>query len=117
MINLDLVPSAWAIGPENWTNITANEPATIGHLQYVFQNIVSVVLALAGIACFLMLLVGGFRFLTAGGDPKAAASAKGTLTYAILGLVLLVGTWLILKLLETFTGVSLTKFVIIQPSS
>lgn len=110
-MNLQVIPRAVAIGPENWP-ITANEPARIEHLEYVFKNVISVVLALAGITCFLMLIVGGFRFLTAGGDPKAAATARNTLTYAVIGIILLIGSWLTLVLLQKFTGVPLTRFVI-----
>lgn len=115
-MNFKIIPKLVAFGPENWPNITANEPAKIEHFQYVFANIVSTIAALAGIACFIMLIFGGFKYLMAGGDPKAVAAARNTLTYAILGVVFLVGAWLILKLLEQFTGVSLTKFVIITNS-
>jgi hypothetical protein len=73
---------------------------------------VSVIASLAGIAALAMLIVGGFRYLSSGGDPKAAAAARNTMTYAFIGILLLIGTWLILKILENITGVTLTKFII-----
>ena len=48
---------------------------------------------------FAMLLVGGFKYLTSGGDMKALDSAKGTLTFAFIGLSFLVASWLILNLI------------------
>ena len=90
----------------------AGGPATIKDLEVVFARVVQIVASAAGIACLIMLIVGGFKYLTAGDNPKAAESAKNTITHAFLGIVLLVVSWLVLVLLEKFTGVPLTKFVI-----
>ena len=46
---------------------------------------------------------------------KAAESARKTLTYAILGLVLIIAAWFILKFLSEFTGVDLTEFTFSVP--
>lgn len=70
----------------------------------IIENIFNLLVRLAGIAAFIMLIVGGFKYLTAGGDPKAAESARNTITYAILGLVLIVAAWFILKFISEFTG-------------
>ena len=90
----------------------AGGPATIKDLEVVFARIIQIVASAAGIACLIMLIVGGFKYLSAGDNPKAAESAKNTITYAFLGIVLLIVSWLVLVLLEKFTGVPLTKFVI-----
>lgn len=79
--------------------------ATLKGLEAIFSNIVSVALALAGIVLFVMFLVGGFRYLTSGGDPKALEAAKGTLTHAIAGLAILIFAVVILRLIEEVTGV------------
>ena len=79
---------------------------TLKGLEAVFSNVVSVVLGLSGVVLFIMLIVGGFKYLTAGGDPKALEAAKGTLSHAILGLVVLVLAFIILKVIAEVTGVS-----------
>jgi hypothetical protein len=61
-----------------------------------------------------MLIMGGFKFITAGGDPKAIEGAKKTLTYAIMGIVLVALSFLILQFISTFTGVDVTQFKIFQ---
>lgn len=110
------VPSVFAAeaSPASWsTRCATNDVATIQGFECVFQNIVSVALALAGLAVFVMLLAGGLKYLTSGGDPKAQESAKNTMTYAVLGLVFMVAAYLILNLLSTFTGLpGLLKFTI-----
>jgi len=52
-----------------------------------------------------MLIIGSFKLLTSGGDPKAVDAGKQTVTFAIIGLVVAVSAWLILSLVARFTGV------------
>lgn len=102
--------------PEDWEAIAPgciqDGIPTLKCLEAVFVNILRVAVSLVTLALFLMLLVGGFKFLTSGGDPKATESAKGTMTYAIVGLIVIIASYLILKTIEFFTGVSLTEFTI-----
>jgi hypothetical protein len=92
----------------------ANDVAKLSDLEGVFGNIVGVALGLAGIALFIMLLVGGFRYITAGGDPKGVEGARKTLTYAVSGIVLIALSFLILRFIEQFTGAPVTEFKIFQ---
>ncbi len=83
-------------------------------LEIVFTNVVKVALGFSGVALFIMLLIGGFKFLTAGEDPKAVEEAKKTLTYAIGGLVLVAAAYLVLVFIKQFTGIDVTQFKITQ---
>lgn len=83
---------------------------TVQGLECAFGGVLTVVAEFALLAAFIMLLVGGFKYLTSGGDPKAAEAAQHTITYAIFGLIALVLVWLILKLIQEFTGVNVTIF-------
>ncbi|HUC94597.1 MAG TPA: hypothetical protein VMR19_01140 [Candidatus Saccharimonadales bacterium] len=89
--------------------------ATISNLSCLFSNLVTAILGLAGIALFVLLLVGGFKFITSGGDPKALEGAKGTITSAIIGLVVILVSYLILILISNITGVDVTKFNVVLP--
>ena len=88
----------------------ADKVATIQCIVPLFTNLVQGVLALSGIALFVMLLVGGFNFLLSGGDPKKLEAAKGTLTGAVIGLVVIVSAYLIIRTIEVTTGAPVTKF-------
>lgn len=88
------------------------DPAQLSDLEFVFGRIVSFATYFALLVVFIMLISGGFKYITSGGDPKQTESAKNTITYALLGLVTLVGIWLILRFIEVFTGVTVTEFVI-----
>ncbi len=84
------------------------------YFECVFGNVVNVVLGLAGIVLFIMLLLGGFSYITSGGDPKKVESARNTLTYAIGGVIFIALAYLILKFIEVFTGAPVTEFKIFQ---
>ena len=99
----------------NWTNRTGDNPATLKDLEVVFYKIVSFAVELAVVVFFVMIIYGGFKYLTSGGDAKATESAQKTLTYAVLGIVLLIGIWLILRFVYIFTGVNVTVFTIPSP--
>lgn len=91
-------------------------PASIPELEDVFGNVVGYVLGLAGIVFFVLLLIGGFKFITSGGDPKAVEGAKGTITHSVLGLIIILGAYLILVLIKELTGVDVVNFNITLPS-
>jgi len=84
------------------------DPATIGDLEEKFKSILHIVIQGAGIVAFVMLLLGGFQLLTSSGNPEKTKAAWGTITYSIIGLVLLVLVWFILIFIENFTGVKVT---------
>lgn len=84
--------------------------AKLSSLEFIFQRVLNIAISLAGLVLFVMLLTGGFSWLTAGGDPEKAKKAGGTLTWAIAGFALLLGSWFILRLISQFTGVDLTIF-------
>ena len=48
-------------------------------------NILSVIV---GVVAVVMIILGGFKYITSGGDASGIASAKNTVIYAIVGLVI-----------------------------
>lgn len=85
-----------------------NEPAQLSAVILIIKNIISILAPAAGIAFFVMFLIGGFKFVTSGGDPKATGAARSTLTFALVGVLLVVASWLILTAIKEFTGVDVT---------
>ena len=107
--------------PIEWEEITgciapvpgsAEGAVTIKCFEAVFQNLVAVAAALAGFVFLIMLIIGGFRYMMASGDPKKMEQAKGTITAGFLGVILIVAAYIVLVLIKNFTGVPVTQFVI-----
>lgn len=88
----------------------SDEALALSELDRVFAKIVEALVPLGGIILLVMLFVGGFMFITAGGDPKKAGSAKNTLTFAIGGIVVVALSFLILRVIASFSGINRVLF-------
>ena len=53
----------------------------------IFKQITNTILYIVGIIAVIMLILGGIKYLTSGGDSKKVTDAKNTVLYAIIGLV------------------------------
>lgn len=51
------------------------------------QDVLAIVFTLIGAIAVLMFVIGGFRYITAQGDPQQISKAKETLIYSIVGVV------------------------------
>ena len=54
----------------------------------IIRTVINVLSFLVGGISVIMIIVGGFRYLISGGDSNAIASAKNTIIYAIVGLMI-----------------------------
>lgn len=51
-------------------------------------NVVNIISIAVGIAAVIMIIIGGFRYVTSGGSQEGVKSAKNTILYALTGLVI-----------------------------
>ena len=73
-------------------------------LDQIITGAIQILLAGAGLLFFVILLLGGLRFLTAGGDEKSTAEARKTLTNGFIGLIIVVVAFLVAQLLFQIFG-------------
>lgn len=59
-----------------------------GGNQSIFKIVTNVLLFLVGAISVIMLIVGGIRYVISGGDQAQVTSAKNTILYAIVGIVI-----------------------------
>lgn len=71
-------------------------------LGNLMSNIIQIMISVGGILCIIFIIVGGFKFVTSGGDEKKLASAKGTLTYAIVGLIVIILAFVMIQVVQYF---------------
>lgn len=50
------------------------------------QNVVNILLFIAGVISVVVIVVAGLRFVLSSGDPGAASKARNTIIYAVVGL-------------------------------
>lgn len=60
-------------------------------------SIVNILSWIVGVAAVIMVIVGGFRFITSGGDSNSVASARSTVLYAVIGLIIAAFAQIIVK--------------------
>ena len=53
----------------------------------VLTKVASLIAVIVGIASVFMIIVGGFKYITSSGDPGNAKSAKDTILYAVVGIL------------------------------
>ena len=61
------------------------------------QNVISWILGIAGMLAVVMIIVSGIQMTTSAGNPGAVTKAKNTLTWSIVGLVIVVMAYAIVS--------------------
>ncbi len=85
-------------------NLEQNYPDALGTqlnsestLPDLIAYLYNFAIMIAGLAVFFMLVIGGFKYLSSAGDPGKTKDAKDQLTSSMLGLILLLSSYLILN--------------------
>ena len=90
---------------EDWGGcVTAEGVATLSCIFPLFQNAVNAALIFAGVVALFFILFAGVKFITSGGDAKQVDGARQTLTYAIIGLVIILLSFFVINIIARTTG-------------
>lgn len=65
----------------------ADQPPELFGDGGIFQTVTNVLLFIIGAISVIMLIIGGIRYVVSGGDSSAVTSAKNTILYAVVGIV------------------------------
>ncbi len=66
-------------------------------LEKYIGDIVNIIVFIIGAISVLMIVIGGLRYVTSGGDSSSVTSAKNTILYAIVGLVVAIMAYAIVN--------------------
>ena len=95
-----------AFGASNYENPAAagaeaaranGMPAILLGTDGAFTRITNTVLYAVGLIAVIMLVLGGFKYIISGGVSKKVDSAKNTILYAIIGLIIAVFAYAIVN--------------------
>lgn len=78
-----------------------------GFFAKLIPSLVGLLLMVGALVFVFMLLWGAIQWILSGGDKGAVESAKGRITNALAGIVLLLSTFAIVALIETFFGINI----------
>lgn len=68
---------------------------------------ITIVLIVAAVIFFFMLVIGGIRWITSGGDKANTEGARNQITAALIGLIVVFAAWAIATLIGNVFGVSI----------
>jgi heme/copper-type cytochrome/quinol oxidase subunit 2 len=88
-----------------WSSCVEGDVATLKCIPIVISNIVNATLVFAGVVALVLIIYSGIRYITSRGDQTALDSAKKTLTWAIVGLIIIFLSFFIVNLISSLTGV------------
>ena len=87
----------------------SNEFANLGSINFLtlVSTAILIIMIVAALAFLFMLILGGVRYITSGGDKAATESARSQITAALIGLVIVFAAWAIVNLMSTFFGINI----------
>ncbi len=76
-------------------------------LQSTVIKIIQWALGLLGLVAVIMILIGGFQWMTAGGNEEKVASAKKIISAAVIGLIVVLLAWaIVIFVVQTTSNVT-----------
>jgi threonine/homoserine/homoserine lactone efflux protein len=82
--------------------------ATIQGIVCMVANVSSVVFTILAFGGLVMLVWAGLSYMLSGGNSQSVEKAKNSVKGVIIGLLLALGSFVILNLVSSFTGVDIT---------
>lgn len=78
-------------------------------IRATISSIINVALSLLGVVALVIILIGGFEWMTAGGNEEKVGEAKKRLMYGVIGLAIILSAYalskfVLFKLYQATTG-------------
>lgn len=84
-----------------------NGVATLRCIPCLIENVVNFGLIIAGVVAAFFIVMSGVKFIGSGGDPVRVAQARRTMTFALIGLVVVVLSYAILNFAAGVFGITI----------
>lgn len=75
-----------------------------GSIASIFRLIINWALAIAFIAAVIVLIYGGFRYITSAGNADSATTGKTAIINALIGIVIIVLSYIIVQIVYRFVS-------------
>lgn len=73
----------------------------------IVSGLIKLILIIAFLVFFFILVIGGIQWIASGGDKAQTEGARGRITAALVGLVIVVSAWAIVELINRFFGINI----------
>ena len=82
-------------------NATSAGTSTPTNANVVIKNVTNIMFFIIGAVSVIMLIYGGIRYTTSGGNANSVTAAKNTVIYSIVGLVISILAYAIVNFVVT----------------
>ena len=89
----------------NPSDCTNNGVLTLACIPLLLKLVINVLLGFSGFVALILIITSGIKLILSGGDAKKVGTAQKTLTYAIMGLVVIFLSFFIIDVISGVTGV------------
>ena len=78
---------------------------TKAYQKKIVKPTINIILWVVGVSAVIVIIVAGLKYVTSAGNPSAISSAKTTILYAVIGLVIAILAYAIVNfVLNSFSG-------------
>lgn len=70
-------------------------------ISSILRRVTEIFTIIVGAVSVIMIIYGGFRYITSGGDSAKVTSAKNTIMYALIGLIIVAVAQVIIRFVFT----------------
>ncbi len=100
MSNLALAQTGTAVPPSNTGSIFSSADDDIAGTGQTdgrtwIKNILKYFLGFLGLLCVIMIIYGGFLYITSAGEEDGAKKGKTIILYCVIGLLIIAGSFVI----------------------
>ncbi|OGG90695.1 hypothetical protein A3H03_00435 [Candidatus Kuenenbacteria bacterium RIFCSPLOWO2_12_FULL_42_13] len=105
LMSLTLVAAATPALAIDWgLNYAKNVGLGTAEIRNVAASVIQTLLGVLGILALIIVLIGGFKWMTAGGNEEGVESAKKTIAAGIIGLVIIFFAYAIVTFVFNVVG-------------
>ncbi len=88
------------------SNPAENPIAKFSAFSTILNVIVPLLTTVAAFVFLAMFFIGAFTIITAAGNPERIKQAQKTITFAVIGLVIIIASFLIVRLIATILNIN-----------
>lgn len=89
-----------------WDSCLENgDVATLSCIPILVKNLINAALVFSGVVALILIIYAGVMFITSRGDPEKVATARKTITWAAIGLVVIFLSFFVVSVISKITGV------------
>ena len=105
--------SAYCVNPSPSQSITnpilgnIKDYSGVTFFRLFLPRLLTLGFIIGAVIFFFILIIGAIQWISSGGDKQALEGAKGKISNAVIGLVILFAVFAIIKVAENFFGISI----------